>query len=128
MTLDGEVFDTNEIQVFHEAREGTATLSNRFISIDLDCNLDEALISEGFAREAVNRIQRARKELGLHVADRIELIYGGDAVVVAALAAHKEYVAGEVLARVMKAGEPSSGATDARIGEHRFWFDVRRAS
>ena len=128
VTLDGEVFDTEEIQIFHEAREGTGTLSNRFISIDLDCNLDEALVSEGYAREAVNRIQRARKDMGLHVADRIELTYGGDAAVVAALATHEEYVAGEVLARLMKAGEPAGGATEANIDGHRFVFDVRRAN
>jgi isoleucyl-tRNA synthetase len=74
VTLDGETFDTNEIQVFREAREGTAAVSNRFISIDLDCTLDDVLVAEGYAREAVNRIQRARKDMGLHVADRIELV------------------------------------------------------
>ena len=126
VTLDGERFDTEEIEVFREAREGTGTVSNRFISIDLDCNLDDELISEGYAREAVNRIQRARKDLGLHVSDRIELIYSGDASVVAALATHEEYVAGEVLARSMKADEPAAGAAEASIDGHRFVFGITR--
>jgi isoleucyl-tRNA synthetase len=127
VTLDGETFDTNEIQVFREAREGTAAVSNRFISIDLDCTLDDVLVAEGYAREAVNRIQRARKDMGLHVADRIELVYDGDAAVVAALATHEEYVAGEVLARSMTAAEPTDGADEASIDGHRFVFDLRRA-
>ena len=55
--------------VLQQAREGTGTVSNRFISVDLDCTLDDELVRGGYAREVVNRIQQRRKELALHVAE-----------------------------------------------------------
>lgn len=66
-------FDSNEILVFRNAKPGTQALTNRFITIDLDCTLDQDLIDEGLAREIVNRIQKSRKDLNFNVADRIEV-------------------------------------------------------
>ena len=77
ITIDGETFGADEIQVLREAKPGTNALSNRFISIDLDCTLDDELIAEGVAREVVNRIQRSRKEMNLNVSDRITVSYRG---------------------------------------------------
>jgi isoleucyl-tRNA synthetase len=39
----------------------------------LDLELSDELLAEGRARDLVRVIQQARKEAGLHVADRIEL-------------------------------------------------------
>src|SRR5690606_32769539 len=57
LTLDGVEFSADDILIYREPHEGTQALSNRFISIDMDCTLDEALVREGLAREVVNRIQ-----------------------------------------------------------------------
>ncbi|GIS19567.1 MAG: hypothetical protein CM15mP120_14830 [Pseudomonadota bacterium] len=46
-------------------------MSNRQIAVDLDCQLTPELIRGGYAREVVNRIQRARKDQGFDVSDRI---------------------------------------------------------
>jgi len=73
--LGGETFTTEEIQVLQQARPGTSTVSNRFIAVDLDCELDDELIRGGYGREIVNRIQQRRKEMGLNVSDRIEVDY-----------------------------------------------------
>src|SRR5690606_2612894 len=43
LTLEGEVFSLDDILVFREAKEGTEAVSNRFISIDIDCALNPAL-------------------------------------------------------------------------------------
>ena len=71
--------------ILREAKPGTNALSNRYISIDLDSTLDDELIAEGIAREAVNRIQRSRKEMNLNVSDRIAVIYSGAEPVTAAI-------------------------------------------
>ena len=123
--LDGEAFTTEEIQVFREPKAGANAVSDRLISIDLVCDLDDALIREGFAREAVNRIQRSRKELGLEVSDRIRVIYGGAPEVVAAVEAHREYVAGEVLAVEFGPGEADGFA--AQIDGKAFTYGIERA-
>jgi isoleucyl-tRNA synthetase len=96
--LDGEIFTSAEIEVQQAPQPGTSVVSNRFIAIELDTELDVELIRSGYAREMVNRIQRYRKDLGLKVTDRIRVRYGGDAELLAAAAAHAEYISGETLA------------------------------
>lgn len=102
LELEGEVFSTDDILILREAKKGTQTLSNRFISIDMDCELTEALVAEGLAREVVNRIQKTRKELGLKVTDRISIDYDADAKLDAAITTHLEYIAGETLCTVLQ--------------------------
>jgi isoleucyl-tRNA synthetase len=64
-------FDASEILVLRAAKPGTQAVTNRFITIDMDCTLDQDLIDEGLAREMVNRIQKTRKDSNFNVADRI---------------------------------------------------------
>jgi len=126
--IDGETFGLDEIQVLREPKPGTHTLSNRFISIDLDCTLDDDLIAEGMAREAVNRIQRTRKEMNLNVADRIAVVFDGESAVRAAVARYRDYVAGEVLATRFDAGDPGPAAATTTIDgmPFRYRIDVVR--
>ncbi|HEX6630370.1 MAG TPA: isoleucine--tRNA ligase, partial [Gemmatimonadaceae bacterium] len=69
----------------------------RFAAID--SNVTEELRGEGLARELVSRVQRMRKDAGLEVSDRIRLWLAGDAGPLAAVEAHRAWMAGEVLAR-----------------------------
>ncbi len=124
ITIDDETFGLDEIQVLREPKPGTTTLSNRFISIDLDCTLDDDLIAEGFAREAVNRIQRTRKEMNLNVADRISVVYAGDPTIQSAVHRHRDYVAGEVLATRFEAGEPGEDAPSTTIDGKPFRYRI----
>ncbi len=64
----------------------------------LDLALDDALRAEGYARDVVRAVQDARKAAGLHVADRIDLTLTVPADQVAAVEAHREFVAAETLA------------------------------
>jgi hypothetical protein len=66
-------FDASEILVYRSPRPGTQALTNRLITIDMVCTLDQDLIDEGLAREMVNRIQKTRKDLNFNVSDRIEI-------------------------------------------------------
>ena len=60
-------------------------------------------------------IQSARREAGLDISDRIRLTVDGDEPVVAAVAAHRELVAGEVLALELEVPvRPAEGAHEAR--------------
>jgi isoleucyl-tRNA synthetase len=72
VTLNNVDFDSTEILVFRAAKPGTQAMTNRFITIDMDCKLDQELIDEGLAREMVNRIQKTRKDSNFNVSDRIE--------------------------------------------------------
>jgi isoleucyl-tRNA synthetase len=107
--IEGETFSPSDILIFREAKEGTEALSNRFISIDVDCNLSQDLIDEGLAREVVNRIQQTRKDKNFNVADRISVKYAGSPELVTAILKHIEYISKETLTNEIvdgKATEP----------------------
>ena len=98
LELSGETFSAEDILIFREAREGTDALSDKFVSIELVCELTEPLIKEGLAREVVNRIQKTRKDQQFNVSDRIDVIISADTTLTAAVQAHESHVKGETLA------------------------------
>ena len=97
LELSGESFSPEDVLVFREAREGTDALSDKFVSIELVCELNDELIKEGLAREVVNRIQKSRKDLQLQVTDRITLLVAADDDLIAAIQAHEAHVMSETL-------------------------------
>lgn len=127
--LGGETFSTEEIQVLQQAKPGTTTVSNRFISVDLDCQLDDELVRGGYGREIVNRIQQRRKEIGLNVADRIEVAFEGDAELLRAATEHQSTIMQATLAVSFEQQALSgAGAVEAEIDGRPFVFLVRKAA
>jgi isoleucyl-tRNA synthetase len=101
LELDGEPVELEPEAFLLDARspDGFSAVEDRGYLAALDTTLDPELKREGMARDAVRLIQNARKTAGLDVADRIELLWtSDDPEVVAALAAHGEAIADEVLA------------------------------
>jgi isoleucyl-tRNA synthetase len=94
--------------------------------VALNLELDDELVREGLAREAVRAIQNARKAAGLNVEDRIALELGGDAELVDAVRAHEEYVAGEVLATSV-VYDGTGGGEAAQIKGRELRIVVERA-
>jgi isoleucyl-tRNA synthetase len=64
----------------------------------LDTNVTPELAAEGMARDVIRVVQQARREAGLDVSDRIALTASGSRAVVAAVEAHRDFVAAETLA------------------------------
>jgi isoleucyl-tRNA synthetase len=114
LKLGDESFTPADFLIFREAKEGTQALSNKHISIDLDCNLTSELIREGLARECVNRIQKTRKEIGLNVDDRINITCFATGELSEALSNNQKYICGETLATSMTI------ASDKETYEHTF--------
>lgn len=98
IVLEGENFNSEDIEIFRQAKPGSDCITDRYISIVLDCTMNDALITEGWAREAVHLIQGGRKHLQLEVSDRIALFYDGDAALLKAMAKLEKYISKEVLA------------------------------
>ena len=124
IVIEDETFNTQEIEVLQQAREGTDTVSNSKIAVDLDCQLTPELIRGGYAREVVNRVQRARKELGFDVSDRIVLTWAAEGDLAQAIEEHREYIMGEVLALELKQG---AGQIDAEVAEQKLLLGITRA-
>jgi len=66
--------------------------------VALDVRVTPELEAEGAARDLVRVVQQRRRELGLHVSDRISLSLGLPADVAAAIAPHAAMIAAETLA------------------------------
>ena len=125
--IEEEVFSLEEIEIFQKPKEGTATISNSFIAIELDCELTPELIRGGYAREVVNRIQRARKEQGFKVSDRVDVIYEAQGELGEAMFEMADYIAGEVLALDFKAGQPSEGFVKSSVDGNELIFSLSLA-
>lgn len=100
LTLSNDTFVAlpEDIEVIHEDIEGWLVASEGGVLVALDTELDDALVSEGLAREFVNRSQDLRKKSGLEVTDRIHLRFTGDDDLALALEAQRDYVMSETLA------------------------------
>tara|TARA_B110000093_G_scaffold5253_1_gene5097 strand:+ start:4793 stop:7921 length:3129 start_codon:yes stop_codon:yes gene_type:complete len=126
IALDGETFSVDDILIFREAMEGTNAVSNRFISIDMDCTLNEQLLSEGLAREVVNRIQKSRREEGFNVVDRIQLTIHASEALLKAIQDNREYVMSETLTTDLIESDTAQSLS-FEIDEHRLSLSISKA-
>ncbi|NOT53649.1 MAG: isoleucine--tRNA ligase [Deltaproteobacteria bacterium] len=114
LTLDGDVFQPNEVQILRQARDGAPDVrSDRFISIELSCELNEELIAEGLAREVVHHIQQLRKDAGYQVEDRIAVTYDATAQLAVAIDRHRSYIQQETLARSLHLTTPGGDKVES---------------
>jgi isoleucyl-tRNA synthetase len=97
VTLNNVDFDSSEILVLRTAKPGTQAMTNRFVTIDMDCTLDQDLIDEGLAREMVNRIQKTRKDSNFNVQDRIECQVYTTPELAAVFNKYQSYISSETL-------------------------------
>ncbi len=107
ITIDGEdiILDTEDLLVENVQPEGLSTQADRDYTVSLDTTLTDELIEDGFVREVISKVQTQRKESGFEVTDRIRLCYTGNERVAQIIAAHKDFIAEEVLAAEVVAGE-----------------------
>ncbi len=96
--IKGETFSLDDILVFREAQETSNAVSDRFVSIDMDCTLNESLIREGLAREVISRIQKTRKDAGFNVIDRINVSINASGELQNAIVEHESHIMKETLA------------------------------
>ncbi len=114
----GEDLGPDDILIDRVPRDGMVVETGRELAVALDTLITEDLLLEGLAREVISRVQRVRREQGLAVSDRIRLDWwSDDPQVRAAVAAHLDQIAAEVLAEsVEEAASPMDGLieVDAR--------------
>jgi isoleucyl-tRNA synthetase len=121
VTLNGVSFNSEEILVFRTAKAGTQAVTNRFVTIDLDCTLDQDLIDEGLAREIVSRIQKTRKDSNFNVSDRIDVTVHTSETLAKVFKKYESYISSETLMVKGSVSEsPLTGAMVHDIDEDKF--------
>jgi isoleucyl-tRNA synthetase len=118
--------EPGDLLVESASAEGFACAEDGGYLVGLDTALDDDLRREGLARELVRAVQDARKQAGLEISDRIELMVEGDELVGAALRAHRDYVMSETLASKWRA-PPAATEFVARQDEGEARWIIRLA-
>ena len=96
---DGRVFQVtaDQVDIATQDVEGSAVASDAGLTVALDVTIDPQLRAEGIAREVVNRVQNMRKERGLNVGDRIDILINAADEVKLAIQRNIDYICVETL-------------------------------
>lgn len=130
LDLDGTKIELGEgdLLIERKGREGYAVAAAHGYMAAFDTQLTPELISEGLARELINRIQNQRKTSGLEVSDRISLTISGPAEIEAAARAFTDRIAAETLATSLVVGATAADAKDHDVEGHAVKIDLRKAN
>jgi len=98
-------------------------------SVEMDFNLTPELLSEGFSRELVRLVQSARKDAGLQVDDRINLVLTTDSKELnEAISVHSNYIAVETLAVSVNEIEGNLNySTDKKVNDFTIQISLSKA-
>ena len=97
--LEGKIInlDLSDVEISSKDIEGWLVANEGSITVALDVTISEELRKEGVARELINRIQNARKDMGLEVTDRIKLTVLKFEDLEESINNNKEYIMSETL-------------------------------
>jgi isoleucyl-tRNA synthetase len=117
--VDGEPVElvAAEVLVTESPRTGWAVESQRGVTIALDVEITPALAAEGTVRDLVRVVQQARRDAGLAVSDRVDLVIGAPLEVLDAVRAHQEYLEGETLALRVTLEDRLDGGFPGVVGD-----------
>lgn len=98
--VEGETFSLSpeEVEVERSVHEGVIAANVGTMTIALETALNPELLSEGLAREIVNKINTMRREAGFAVSDRIQVVMETTEPVQQSFNEHREFICSEVLA------------------------------
>ena len=105
--------NSSQVEISFGEIKGKQVASNDIFTIALDTSIDQQLLSEGIAREFVNKIQNERKSMSLEVTDKIEIQIKNDkSFLNESLSKHKEFICNEIQAlNFMLVGEIKDSKT-----------------
>jgi isoleucyl-tRNA synthetase len=119
LEVDGRpvIVTSDQVQVIEEPRTGWTVASEAGYSVALDVTINTDLLLEGLARELVRALNDLRRSLDLPLDQRINLRVDTSGDMLAALVAHRNAIAAEVLAVDIDLGAVDGG-TDIAVAGH----------
>jgi isoleucyl-tRNA synthetase len=104
-----------EVELESKPIEGYSIVEENGLLIGINTTIDEALNSEGLARDIVRRIQALRKEANFDINDHIETYYRGDPEMIEVFQEESDYIKAETLSDTLQEGAPPP---DAKNGSY----------
>ncbi|MFL5745510.1 MAG: isoleucine--tRNA ligase [Niastella sp.] len=100
LQIDNEplILQTNEVEITSEDIPGWMVANKDALTVALDVTVSPELVSEGNARELVNRIQKIRKDSGFELTDRILVKVTEHQELNPSIAQFNNYICAEILA------------------------------
>jgi isoleucyl-tRNA synthetase len=89
---------SEDVDILSEQISGWIVESENGVTVAVDTELTPELVSEGVAREFVNRVQNMRKDAGYQVTDKIKIAFTGNSDIVVAINSFANYISVETLA------------------------------
>ncbi len=107
-------------------KEGFFTVSDRGITVAIDTYLTEELITEGYIRELVSKIQTMRKEAGFNVMDHINITVSGEGRAVDVALSRSADIVGDTLADSLVKAEVKGYSKEWDIGGEKIIIGVEK--
>ncbi len=101
ISLEGEqvALTTEDVEISSEDIPGWSVANEGSLTVALDLTLTDELKAEGLARDIVNRLQNLRKDMGLEVQDKINVVIEkADGFFNEAILSNKQYICEETQA------------------------------
>jgi len=118
---------TDDVEIISEDIPGWLVANEGKLTIALDITLTDDLISEGIAREAINRIQNLRKSTGLEITDKIKIKIQSDKNFDSAIEKHKSYIASQVLATSIEIVPELPNGQAIEMDDNKIILDIKKA-
>jgi len=100
ISVDGQplAIELADVDIISEDIPGWLVANEGALTVALEVELNDELRNEGMARELINRIQNLRKDGGLEITDRINIVVAPNDDVEKAVSAFADYIKTQVLA------------------------------
>lgn len=129
--VDGEKLNITpeDVEILSEQITGWIVESENGVMVAVDTELSEELLTEGLAREFVNRIQNMRKDAGFEVTDKINVAFSGSSKLIGAINSFTKYIAVETLAEKIENRNELNGGfnQDWKIGDYNCKIQIEKA-
>ena len=114
LNVDGQVVNVEaaDVEIISEDIPGWLVTNDGNLTVALEVELTDELRKEGMARELINRIQNLRKDSGLEITDRINVILASNEQTDAAVADYADYIKAQVLADDIRIADNDGVETD----------------
>ncbi len=116
--------EATDVDIISEDIPGWLVSNEGNLTVALEVELTEELLNEGVARELINRIQNMRKDSGLEITDRINVIVSPSDRVDAAVKEYSDYIKSQVLADSIEIKD--NAGTEMELGTDKVNISIKK--
>ena len=124
----GEIhLELEDVEITSKDIPGWSVASEGGLTVALDITISDELKKEGLARDIVNRIQNMRKDMGLEVQDKIELVFKNESTDLRdAVSEFEDYICHETQALSLEFSDKVESGNEIDIDGQKFVIGINQ--